>query len=766
MSDEEVRDVDSSSGKKRFFSLKRKKGGRGAKGTSAEPGALQSTSQPASEAGSVVECTATDVSPGSTAGEVAKAGKCAFFALDVELKEGKDLAARDKTGTSDPYVKFKADGRQIYKSRTISKNLNPQWNEKFCVPIEDITTPMVLKVFDFDRVGNDDPMGRAVVDLSNLEVEKPTEMELDLEGEDGENLGKVLAIFTVSPKNVEDRQEIVRRASNRKPAPGAKGDAKGVPTQLWDGIVSIILVEGKKMIPMDDSGLSDPYCKFRLGNERYKSKACKETLNPYWAEQFDLKFYPDTPMVLELTVYDRDIRKDEFMGRCQIDLNKLAREKSHKIEAELEDGAGIIVMHLAITGLDAPGCESDLSVHKDDPARRKAIAQRFGLKNTPKKIKEIGWLQVKLHRAVGLTSADLGGASDPFAVIEVNNKRLVTNTIYKTLNPAWNKIYEMEISDPHDALDITVFDEDKRGAPEFLGRVVIPLLQITAGEKRLYQLKNKTLEGRAKGHLILTLDFIYNPIRGAVRTINPREPKVLYEPPKFKRQLLQRNIDRTNKLVASLVSAGAFVGSLFTWQYKFRSAFGFMIYIMLCLNFDFYIIPLTLLLSFLKQYVVCMLLTDRNVNPEDQEGAPQDDDDDMDDDDDAEPKGKKGEKGKSFKDKLNAITSICSTVQNALDEVASNGERLKNTFNWSVPFCSYLACAAFTIGTVVLYLVPLKFLLLAWGINKFTKKIRKPNAVDNNELADFLSRIPSDVQLKEIKLLKTDPALRLKRIDG
>lgn len=94
-------DADSPSGKKRFFSLKRKKGGRGgrkpnksksmphlvdlrmfsngnkhtdhtvtfsqsAKGTSAEPGALQATSQSASEAGSVVECTATDVSPGST----------------------------------------------------------------------------------------------------------------------------------------------------------------------------------------------------------------------------------------------------------------------------------------------------------------------------------------------------------------------------------------------------------------------------------------------------------------------------------------------------------------------------------------------------------------------------------------------------------------------------------------------------------------------------------------------------------------------------
>ena len=53
----------------------------------------------------------------------------------------------------------------------------------------------------------------------------------------------------------------------------------------------------------------------------------------------------------------------------------------------------------------------------------------------------------------------------------------------------------------------------------------------------MYQLKDKTLEKRAKGHLIMTLDLIYNPIRAAVRTINPREPKVLFEPPKFKRQV-------------------------------------------------------------------------------------------------------------------------------------------------------------------------------------------------------------------------------------
>lgn len=36
--------------------------------------------------------------------------------------------------------------------------------------------------------------------------------------------------------------------------------------------------------------------------------------------------------------------------------------------------------------------------------------------------------------------------------------------------------------------------------------------------------------------------------------------------------------------------------------------------------------------------------------------------------------------------------------------------------------------------------------LLVLGINKFTKKLRNPYSIDNNELLDFLSRVPSDVQ--------------------
>lgn len=48
---------------------------------------------------------------------------CALFCLIV--------------GTSDPYVKFKLDGKQFYKSKVVYKSLNPRWNESFSYSLRD-----------------------------------------------------------------------------------------------------------------------------------------------------------------------------------------------------------------------------------------------------------------------------------------------------------------------------------------------------------------------------------------------------------------------------------------------------------------------------------------------------------------------------------------------------------------------------------------------------------------------------------------------------
>ena len=48
--------------------------------------------------------------------------------------------------------------------------------------------------------------------------------------------------------------------------------AKKLKTQIWSSVVTVVLVEGHNLLAMDDNGFSDPYVKFRLGNEKYKSK--------------------------------------------------------------------------------------------------------------------------------------------------------------------------------------------------------------------------------------------------------------------------------------------------------------------------------------------------------------------------------------------------------------------------------------------------------------------------------------------------------------
>jgi len=44
-------------------------------------------------------------------------------------------------------------------------------------------------------------------------------------------------------------------------------------------------------------------------------------------------------------------------------------------------------------------------------------------------------------RAHDLKSADIGGKSDPYCVLELVNERLQTHTQYKTLSPDWGKVF-------------------------------------------------------------------------------------------------------------------------------------------------------------------------------------------------------------------------------------------------------------------------------------------------------------------------------------
>lgn len=103
------------------------------------------------------------------------ANSSGMYKLDVELKRGHNLAVRDRggalppaspsarfsrfsricdvpfwlfpvPGSSDPYVKFKLAGKEVFRSKTIHKNLNPVWDQKTSLVVDSLSEPVYVKV--------------------------------------------------------------------------------------------------------------------------------------------------------------------------------------------------------------------------------------------------------------------------------------------------------------------------------------------------------------------------------------------------------------------------------------------------------------------------------------------------------------------------------------------------------------------------------------------------------------------------------------------
>uniref|UniRef100_A0A3Q3L962 Multiple C2 domains, transmembrane 1b n=1 Tax=Mastacembelus armatus TaxID=205130 RepID=A0A3Q3L962_9TELE len=612
-----------------------------------------------------------------------------MYKLEIELRRGHNLAVRDRGGSSDPYVKFKLAGKEVFRSKTIHKNLNPVWDEKVTLIMDSLSEPLYIKVFDYDFGLQDDFMGSAYLYLESLEQQRRIPVTLVLKDPQypDQDLGSLELAVLLTPKDspIEEQRD-----------PGT------VP----------------------------------------------KTLSPQWREQFDLHLYEETGGVLELTVWDRDTgRRDDFIGRCQLDLSTLTKEQTHHLELPLEESRGYVVLLVTLTA-SAHVSIADLSITPlDDLQERREILRRYGLWKSFSNFRDVGIVQVKVMRAEGLMAADVTGKSDPFCVLELNNDRLQTHTVYKNLSPEWNKVFTFNVKDIHSVLEVTVFDEDRDRSADFLGKVVIPLLRIRNGEQKGYVLKNKELTGPTKGVIYLEIDVIYNTVKAALRTVVPAEQKYIEEEPKVSKQLLQQNFNRVKRCVMVLISYGTYINSCFEWESAQRSIVSFVLFVVVVWNFELYMLPLALLLLLLWNF---FFSSSRETAEMSMEAMFEWEDEEEDKEDkDSEPKG--------FMDKLYAIQDVFISVQSALDEVASYGERIKNTVNWTVPFLSWLAITALCLATLLLYLIPLRYLVLAWGVNKFTKKLRDPYMIDNNELLDFLSRVPSDVQVMQHRELKVDP---------
>uniref|UniRef100_A0AAQ6A3B8 C2 domain-containing protein n=1 Tax=Amphiprion ocellaris TaxID=80972 RepID=A0AAQ6A3B8_AMPOC len=656
------------------------------------------------------------------------------FLLTINLKEGHNLVIRDRCGTSDPYVKFKLDGKTFYKSKVVYKNLNPTWNESFSLPVKDLNQKLYIKVYDRDLT-TDDFMGSASVLLSNLEFDKVNELSLPLDDPNSleEDMGFVLVDMSLSLRDGESKRT-VRNSGGTQSFRLAETLRK---SQLWTSVVSVTLVEGQEL-PLDTQG-GQFFVRFGLGEQRYKSKNHCKVSNPQWRERFTFNQFMDSPQILEVELWSKEGRRtEECLGMCEVDLSRVPFDQRQLFTHTLDQGRGRLVFLLTLNTCSGVSISDLCSAPLDEPHTRQNQLDNYVsicIVLTLNNLRDVGFLQVKVIKAADLLAADLNGKSDPFCVLEVGNDRLQTHTVYKSLYPEWNKVFTFPVKDIHDVLVVTIFDEDGDKAPDFLGKVAIPLLSIRRGQQIAFPLKKVDLGGLSKGNITLELEVIFNPVRASIRTFQPRERMFVEDNPKFSKKALSRNVQRVHTLYRAITSTLQYIKSCFQWESIQRSLLAFLIFVVTVWYWEFYMLPffLVLLISWNYLQIRSGHVSQDVVSPEHMDLADEEDDE-------------KESERRGLIEKFHRVQENLITLQNLLDEIACLGERIKNTFNWSVPFLSGLAFLIFVIAAVLTYYIPVRYIILIWGINKFTKKLRNPYSIDNNEVLDFLSRVPSDVQ--------------------
>lgn len=106
--------------------------------------------------------------------------------LRVDVLDAADLPSADRNGFSDPYCKFRLNGKEIHKTKTQKKTLHPAWNEFFEVQVPSRTAAnFKVDVYDWDFGDKADFLGATAIDLKVLEPFQPKEIQYPLDGKSG-----------------------------------------------------------------------------------------------------------------------------------------------------------------------------------------------------------------------------------------------------------------------------------------------------------------------------------------------------------------------------------------------------------------------------------------------------------------------------------------------------------------------------------------------------------------------------------------------------
>ncbi|XP_068450456.1 extended synaptotagmin-1 isoform X2 [Clinocottus analis] len=119
------------------------------------------------------------------------------------------------------------------------------------------------------------------------------------------------------------------------PSPAVKQPSHTSPDLSFasEGLLRIILLEAQSLVAKDNmmggmvKGKSDPYAKINVGGVEFMSNVIKENLNPVWNEMYEVVLRPQSGQEVQVELYDKDMDKDDFLGRYKISVADIIRSQ-------------------------------------------------------------------------------------------------------------------------------------------------------------------------------------------------------------------------------------------------------------------------------------------------------------------------------------------------------------------------------------------------------------------------------------------------------
>ena len=227
----------------------------------------------------------------------------------------------------------------------------------------------------------------------------------------------------------------------------------------------------------------------------------------------------------------------------------------------------------------------------------------------------------------------------------------------------------------------------------------------------------------------------------------------------FERKVFSKNLTRLRILRqhSGLEKIISELNSILTWEYKLKSIFSLFLYIQIVYIFQPWMLIFAILVCFLcnaKKTSSSVKLNDKNYNHLEDDVYDDVSSDEM-DEVEVSPTEEQTKEKTSIKTRINRIQKIALWVQQMFEKTAHWGECIKNLVEFKVPFLSWIVVAILFVSGLVVYLIPLRYIIMLGGSNKILKGLIRPNSEGSlKRLLHFMSKVPDDEDLRDREVLK------------